>query len=405
MKIREFNWTQTLVIGLFIFLPFERLLTFEILGLTAKISFLILMVIVLTFFILRPGPKLAIEDKILLGLAALSYLTSFWSIDQLRSLIISTIFLATFASYIALRRFLNPKNIGIAKAIIIYSGFVLCLFALWQYFGDLNNLPFTFLRERYTKVVFGFPRPQATFLEPLYFANFLFMPIFFSLERFLKSKKIDWFLSLNFFLLFMVLVLSLSRGAYFSLALALIIFSLLIIIKFKDFARRFWIALGIGVLGVAAAVLIIHSTSNQQNFDLFVQHAGATDVQGESTVDRLNFSSIAWKNTLKQPWGIGAGAFGALPEFSNNLSAGNYQTVGDLYLEILVEEGFVGLILFVLFLLLNLRYHWRNISDKKLEGLVSLAILIAIFVQAISFSALYIIPIWAFLALAWPKNE
>jgi len=44
---------------------------------------------------------------------------------------------------------------------------------------------------------------------------------------------------------------------------------------------------------------------------------------------------------------------------------------------------------------------WDGIGKNKIESLIYLAIFLAIFVQAIFFSALYIIPIWAFLALAW----
>ena len=402
----KFNIDSLLVLLFFLFLPFERLLTFELAGLTVKISFVILMLIVLVFRIKRNGSQLAIEDKLLFAFAGLSYLSAFWSIDQLRSLVISTIFLVTFLGFIALRRFLSSKNLEIAKTIIIYWGFVLCLFALWQYFGNLHNLPLTFLRPQYMKTVFGFPRPQATFLEPLFFANFLFLPIFFSLERFLKSTKIPIFLSANIFLLFLILVLTLSRGAYISIVLALTIFAVIVGLKFRNYFRRFSIALVIGLLGVIAAVLIIHSTANKQNFQLFIEHAGVADVStGESTLDRFSYSSIAWKNFLKAPWGIGAGAFGALPDFNAKLVTGDYQTVGNLYLEVLVEEGIIGLIIFLAFLVLAIKHFWRMITEKKIEGLIALAIFIAIFVQAVSFSALYTITIWAFLAIVWPKTE
>lgn len=397
--------SSILVLLFFVFLPFERLLTFEIFGLTAKISFGLLMLIVLAYVILRPEPKFETADRLLLALAGLSYLSAFWSIDQFRSLVISTIFLATFFGFIALRRFIAPKVAESVKTIIIYSGLALCLFALWQYFADLYGLPLAFLRPQYTKIVFGFPRPQATFLEPLFFANFLFLPIYFSLERFLQSKKIGWFLPLNIFLLFLVLVLTLSRGSYFALVASLFALGIILTWKCKNLLKRFWLAVGIGILGIIAAVLLIHSTTSQKNFQMFVGHAGVADATtGESTLDRFNFSSIAWSNFLRSPWGIGAGAFGALPEFNKILAGGEYQTVGNLYLEVLVEEGVIGLIIFLAFLILTLKRLWREVLDKKISSLMLLAMFIAIFIQAVSFSALYIIPIWAFLALIWRKD-
>lgn len=387
----------------FLFLPFERLLTLEIFGLTAKISFVILMVLVLWFLVKRPGPKLALEDKVLLGFAALSYLSVFWSIDQLRTFIIATIFLATFMGFIALRRLLDERTVAIIKSIIIYWGFALSLFAIWQYLADLYNISsHTFLRPQYTKMIFGFPRPQGTFLEPLYFADFLFLPIFLTFEKIIQAKKPLWFLYFNSFLLILVLVLTLSRGAYIAFVFSAIVFAILIGLKFKQHLKKLALIAGITLFGALAGILLIYLTTSKDNFRLFIAHAGVADVStGESTLDRMTFSSLAWNNFLRSPWGIGAGAFGALPEFYQKLSAGNYQTVGNLYLEVLVEEGIVGLILFLTFLFLTLRHLWKNIVVHKLESLIYLAIFLAIFVQAISFSALYIIPIWAFLALAW----
>lgn len=404
-KIGKISFVSALVVLFFFFLPFERLLTFEIAGLTAKISFAILMLLVLWLIAMRPAPKLALEEKILLGFAAWSYVGVFWSIDQLRSFIIATIFLATFLGFIALRRFLDQKTAGMVKTVIVYWGFALSLFALWQYFGGLHDLPLTFLRPQYTKAVFGFPRPQATFLEPLYFANFLFLPLFLTIESLLESKKPGWFYWLGAFLMTLVLVLTLSRGAYVAFIFAALVFSVLIWLKFKQYLKKLALIAGITVLGAIAGVILIYTTTSKSNFQLFVTHAGIGDVStGESSIDRLSFAGVAWSNFLHKPWGIGAGAFGALPEFYQKLSAGSYQTVGNLYLEVLVEEGSVGLLLFLVFLVMMIRHFWEDISKKKLESLIYLTIFLAIFAQAIFFSALYIIPIWAFLALSWRKT-
>ena len=405
MQAKKQTFSLTLVVLFFLFLPFERLLTFEIFGLTAKISFLFLLLLILAFLLYRPGPKITIEEKILLAFVGISYLSAFWSIDQLRSLIISTIFLATFLGFIALRRFLDLRTITIVKTIIIWWGFALSLFALWQYFADLYNLPFAFLRPEYTKTVFGFPRPQATFLEPLYFANFLFLPIFFTAERIFKNKKTQPFLAPNLFLMMLVLVITLSRGAYFAFALAVLVLAIIIFIKYKNYLRRFGVAAIIGFLGIAAGVLLIFFTVPRENFSLFVTHAGVADVStGESTLDRFYFSKVALSEFLKNPWGIGAGAFGALPEFEGQISTSGYQTVGNLYLEVLVEEGIIGFLLFAAFLFLLLWHLWGGVVLTKMESLIYLTIFLAILVQAVSFSSLYILPIWAFWALAWRKT-
>jgi len=402
----KFSLPTILTIFFFIFLPFERLLTVEIFGLTLKISFILLLLLILALIVYKPGPKLTLEEKILLAFAGLSFLTAFWSIDQLRSLIIATIFLATFLGFFALRRFLDERTIAIAKTIIIWWGLLLSLFALWQYFGDLYNLGPTFLRSSYTKVVFGFPRPQATFLEPLYFADFLILPIFFTIERLVTDKKIPPLLPVNLFLLMAVLVLTLSRGAYFAFIFAALVLAIFVAIRYKKYLKRLILAAAVGFLGIVAGIALIFFTVPRENFDLFISHAGVADVStASSTLDRFYFSRIALKNIIRNPWGIGAGAFGALPEFSDKLSSGQYQTVGDLYLEVLVEEGVIGFLLFAIFIFLFLRHLWKNAMSRNFEGLIYLSILLAILIQAVSFSALYIIPIWSFLALAWPRTK
>ncbi|PIX29911.1 hypothetical protein COZ63_02660 [Candidatus Berkelbacteria bacterium CG_4_8_14_3_um_filter_42_13] len=409
-NIKKFS--NVLIVLFFLFLPFERLLTFEFFGLTAKISFFLLMILVLFFLAKLPRIKFAPEEKILLLFGAISYLSAFWSIDFKRSLIISTIYLLVFFGFFALRRQINEKNSEIIKLIVIYFGALLCLFALWQYFADLYNLSaYTFLRPEYQKVVFGFPRPQATFLEPLYFANFLLLPTFFTAERLLKDKKIYPFMVINLFLMMLVVVLTLSRGAYFAFAFAAIILAIFIIVRFKEFIRRLWLTVFIVLLGIVAGVMLIYLTVPRQNFSLFVTHTGISDAAtGGSTLGRLYTSELALSQSLKYPLGIGAGAFGALPEFDNLYEKGIYQTVGSLYPEILVEEGVLGFLLFAAFIWLLLRHLWKSTASGKpvsstaerLEGLIYLAILLAILVQAVSFSSLYILPIWAFFALAWP---
>ncbi|MCX6812403.1 MAG: O-antigen ligase family protein [Candidatus Berkelbacteria bacterium] len=402
-KILNSGW---LIVLFFLFLPFERLLTLDIGGLTAKISFVFLFLIFLAFLFERPNARLLKADKIILAFAGLSYLTCLWSIDLKRSLVISTIFLAVILGFIAVRRYLDENLTAKIKSIIIYSGFALCLFALWQYFGDLHNLPLTFLRPEYAKAIFGFPRPQATFLEPLYFANFLFLPIFFTIERIIAEKKLPIFYIVNLFLLALVLALTLSRGAYIGLLAAIIFLVAITIWKFRDKLKSVAIIVGVIILGFAAATGLVYLTAPRASFNLAVSHSGAVDiVAGGQNQSRLDTSKLALQKFQKNIFGLGAGAFGALPEFSEKLATGQYQTVNNLYLEILAEEGVIGLLLFAAFLILFVRAKWTAIKSKSFADLIYLSIFIAIFVQALSFSTLYILPIWGFLALAWSTRR
>ena len=405
VKFEKFTPLSLIVLGLYIFLPFERLFTLELFGLTLKISFALLLILIAIYLSKFRTHQLYLEDKILLWFVALSYLTSIWSIDQLRSVIISSIFAATLIGFVALRRNIDEKLAVKIKTILIIAGGLLSLFALWQYFADLNGLS-SFLRASYTKVVFGFPRPQATFLEPLYFANFLLIPIYFSIEELLISNlgKKFWFCAADLLLMISVLVLTLSRGAYIAFGFSFVVFAVLVAYKFKDRLKKLGQIAIIIALGLIAGTSIIYFTASKESFGMFVDHAGVADAgTGESTLSRVEFSKIALQESIKNPFGIGAGAFGALPEFNHIKARGEYQTVTNLYLEVLVEEGFLGLFLFLGFVILLLLFHFRKLLAGNLDNLIFFSLIIAILVQALTFSALYILPIWALFALSWRR--
>ena len=69
---------------------------------------------------------------------------------------------------------------------------IVSIFGIYQFLGDLVlGLPtfLTGLRPQYTKAVFGYPRVQATAIEPLYFAGMLFWPMFLMILLLLNNLK------------------------------------------------------------------------------------------------------------------------------------------------------------------------------------------------------------------------
>ena len=74
------------------------------------------------------------------------------------------------------------------------------IFGVFQFFGDFLDFPTTVtgLRPQYTKAVFGYPRIQATAIEPLYFAGMLFLPLFFVILVLLNQRICKEFLSKEF---------------------------------------------------------------------------------------------------------------------------------------------------------------------------------------------------------------
>jgi hypothetical protein len=119
-------------------------------------------------------------------------------------------------------------------------------------------------------------------------------------------------------------------------------------------------------------------------------------------VTRSYTIKVALENWTKEPFGLGSGSFGSLPEFEEIRNQGNLrQTVNSIYPEILVEQGVQGLLLFVFFvgsfLWLLVTHVFRN---NSFLGLIFFCISGAIFVQFISFSTLYLVNVWVLLGLA-----
>jgi O-antigen ligase len=146
------------------------------------------------------------------------------------------------------------------------------------------------------------------------------------------------------------------------------------------------------------AIFLVYSTADKAGVNQFLGHTAVNDVgTGESVIGRLGTASSALGTAVGHPFGLGAGAFGALPQFSDR---SDYQIVNNLYLEILVESGIFGLVLFAGFLFLIFQKLWQNYRIFGFFNLFYLLGLLAIFIQYFSFSTIYIVYIWFFIALA-----
>ena len=400
-KIKKFSLLQKLTLAFFLFLPFERLLTFDLFGFTAKISFAILLAIIGIYLGRRSWPTLERGEKYLLLFSVWVFVTSLWSFDITRTLFVAIIFLAVVVGYFFIRRLLKPEIFVVVEKIIIYFSVLLALFALYQYFGDMFGLStkFSLLRSSYTKAVFGFPRPQATFLEPLYFGNYLILPIFFLFRR-LAIRKFSWG---NFSILVLILVafvLTLSRGAYLALASGLLLIALYILIKNRQLWKKLLLIFAALFASIFVAVGIIYFTAGSGKTETFVGHATVDDATtGESTLGRMDTIKLALRTFSAHSFGIGAGAFGSLPEFDLNISKTGYQTANNFYSEILAEEGFPGAIFFLVFLYFTIAGLAKKTKRSGSYYIFEAAILLAFLVQAMTFSTLYILPLWAMFAL------
>lgn len=408
------NIQRYLIYALFLSLPFERLLTFELSGFTIKLSY-IFAVLLITYFLfnikLLPREKVAPYEWALLFFWLISFTTVFWSPDKFLTLALNLVILLSFVTFFILRRVFSAVKSEMVIKIIVWLAVLTSLFAFWQFVGDLSgwSQQITGLANLYVKNVFGFPRVQSTFFEPSFFANFLLVPLYLSAYSVIKNRKVWDFATL--IIIGTAFFLTLSRGGLISLAVSLV-FGMVLILKWhKKYQKNIWnvfITLIVAFLISICAIYLGAGANGVERY--FGQAKNSTDLVSGEKSDEFNPTRgytvrVALKNSLTHPFGVGTGAFGTLPEFTSvrEVAGNQRQTVNSIYPETLVETGFLGLIAFLTFVYLFLRD--LTLRSKKSVLITSLAVAtIAIFIQFLSFSTYYLVYIWVFLAFATSRS-
>ncbi len=302
----------------------------------------------------------------------------------------------------------KEKLISVIKTLFL-SALIVCVFGFYQFLGDVAGLPITLtgLKDIYTKAVMGFPRIQAFSMEPLYLANFLFIPLGLALGLFIfKDNKIiknTWLITL-IILILAIIVLGISRGAYVALATLIIFFILFFAKKFLTVRNVTIFLVSVVVIGSAAYGFL--KISNPDALNSFISHAKVEDTGGESVQKRLTDYEKALNYWQESPIiGIGPGNFGprdqGYPEVSQT---GGWDIVNNEYLEILCETGILGLIFFVIILLILLARSivaYKKCQDPTLKAVLIglLSAYVAVLVQYNFFSTLYIMHIWFLIGL------
>jgi O-antigen ligase len=403
-------------------MPFERIPTIEIAGFTVKISYLIGVVFILIAATAGIGKlflrhRLSAIDWSLLILWIFGALSLVRAENLMRSLATIIMWTFVFIIFLLLSRYLkNKKILAQAENWLLVATLIACIFGIYQFVGDSLGLSaaYTGLRLRYTKEILGFPRIQSFALEPLYFANFLFVPLFITIRNHIQSGekvfgKYFWLATL----IFVNIILSVSRGAYFALAITML--SALLIFCFscgRKYLKRFSHIIIAAVFALAISISLIGIFDGKEQILSFKNHAFIDDsTNAASVVGRQKGYVIAWNQFKASPvFGIGIGNSGILS--TPVVEHGETFTYGSLnneYLEILSETGILGFAAFIGFLVFMLVLIFRSIKSANDDNKTDIALValgcLAIFIQYNFFSTLYIIYIWAFLALLRAKAE
>ena len=296
------------------------------------------------------------------------------------------------------------------------------VFGFYQFFGNWAGLPqwATALREEYSWERFGFPRIQATALEPLYFSAFLLLPIGLLSALIINSPRYRrWPYYVLLLGMLLADVLTLSRGGL----VALVVMQLLIAgLSWRQLRlRRNFKKVAVVVLGAVAvlamAAMIINVIGRQGNrTDLTYGKQGAatfvsrlTDLNPDASQanHRNNDSTSVRERGREQAidilssapdvlwFGVGAGQYETYAE--RRLGPQNAVLPNNLVLEQLLQYGIVGFGLLMATGLLVLIGLLRRVGQNDLPGLVAKALaayLVALFLQAQTFSGIALTHLW-----------
>ncbi|MFA6296854.1 MAG: O-antigen ligase family protein [Patescibacteria group bacterium] len=432
--------------GLFLvafFLPFERLGSFEMGSMTVRISQVFALITLIAFFLVSLAKKknnyvknpLIIFVFLFTGVSVLS-LANAQNISRSLTILGFNFFVMLVA--LVIPSLINSKELFKKIVwVILLSGLVVSIYGLFQFVGDMIGIPkeITGLRDIYTSQVFGFPRIQGTSSEPLYFGNFLLIPLGICLAMILsrkrgkqdeidnglilgqetkkqKNNKTNRLLNLSApIVLFVILglmvlnlVLTVSRGAYLGFAGMLVLFALF---YFKSFfsPKRIIIIAAIAIIAIVSTIYLLKFTRKDVNIKNFTAQATEFE-EGASIEERYSTYKQAWFLIQRNPiLGVGIGGFG--PEVAQgpiSIPKNGWAIVNNEFLEIWAETGIFGLLIFlamiffIFFRTLKVWFKSDDFMDKTL--VVGLTVAFAgILIQYMTFSSLYIIHIWFLIGL------
>ncbi|MFA6423022.1 MAG: O-antigen ligase family protein [Patescibacteria group bacterium] len=403
------------LLALIISIPFERFPSINIGNIDIRANQLIASLTIVSLILYKVFKKKKFSSYAVAPLILLFSASMIISMSQAENLTRAiTVLVFTFFMILisfAVTNLINTKlKLQAVTKYLLATSFLVGIFGFFQFFGDVIGLPttITILKDIYTKEVFGFPRIQAFSMEPLFYADFLFIPLCITLILFLKNDKLIFskkFLLVIFSIIFLNMILTLSRGAYLGLCVVAFV---VIILQFKNvfsIKNLKYILVVFSITFIGAYLFLARTGSN--SVSVFMKQATLGDLgKSESTVARLTTfdqSLEAWQN--HKIFGIGPGNFGPyVKNYPSDPGVSGWPTVNNEYLEILCEMGVVGLSVFILVIFTiycRSFIAYRVTRDIFLKSMIlgTTLALTGILIQYFTFSTLYIIHVWFLIGL------
>ncbi len=430
-EIKGLSLSEKLLLALVFSSPFESIPSFEVSGLTIKLSlvigsFLIISSLKSIVNNLRDLKKIYLAPLLLFGYSLLSILwvenLEFWLKSNLTLGCCIILFYAVISTISSFKS--KEKLINLALQVLLLSSAAVIGFGLFQWIGDLLGLSanLTQIRPEYTADKLGLTRMHSVLLEPLYFGLFLLLPlsILWADKTNLLTKNL-YFRFAGLSIIYLAILLSLARGAIVASAF---IGVLGLIYNFKQLRQDLNPKVLLRIVGAGALVLFILVTGTSllgkdgtdedhdygRGFSTIIGHletikpwGNKDDEQDANSINSRDAArSEAWdiitdsKSNLL--FGVGTGQYGL--NLKDPMSA--EATSNFVLLDVWAEFGIIGLLILTLFIISVLRELVRSKKLKLTEELILVAVgiyLAGFIIQSITFGELAITHLWVTLGL------
>lgn len=289
------------------------------------------------------------KQKVLVFIAVAFVFSTLFSKVMGYSLLIDGVVLLHLIIYIVIVKYVSKENIEEIFRLMNIMGIFICMYGIYQYFTGHLNIDKSWTDENaYGNLL----RIYSTLRNPNIFAAYLTFNICFAMAYALKKKR-NILITANIILASICLILTFSRGGFYSLIGALLLIGLL----FKEKKALYYIML----------MVIANYGWN------FMQGSYRGDLSklivDSSSMYRLEIWKAAWELFKENiVFGVGPGSITRLLSYSTDKLSGNIMHAHNIPLHVMAEIGLFGLTAFAaLFLseLKRLTLFWRKHRDAE----------------------------------------
>lgn len=422
LSLKKLPFEQKVICLLLLTAPFDRIPSVDVFDITLRPSFVFgsISVLWLANEFINKRYVLNLFSKTMIAFALWTLISIAWSVNLGRGLRygVFTVFMAGIA--VSVSAIFQLKYLGLYIRYILLATILVCVFGLYQYFGNYLGLPdaITGMRSlQYGWQAFGFPRMHSTFLEPLYLSAYLLLPANILVNQLIFGKG---YIRKSFALPILCLVvfcdmLTLSRGGILALVMSVCFqVAIYIFIKKRISISASLKGLAVGALIVVAAITLIgligrsgsdsELTGNKKGVGAFLNQfsilrltPNEEDIlQQNSVYERAQTREKALdiiRTDASALWfGIGPAQYG--PYIQNNQELFGWPVVNNLYVEQLVEAGIIGASFLIGLVCIAVYSVLFAVRKKEYIALAIVAYFLGIGLQYLTFSALHVMHIW-----------